>query len=574
MLWMSLVVATTLTADPCEAPRVRDTGPLVAATAQDKVMAQTFTKAATACAERGEACDQARLECATLLTSTIQKQVGFDEGQWLRDMLLPSNGGSYPMTRQFGAAPIAGDASCNVDVATLTAAAQRRTTQATRRDALFQEYQGYARWTQAQLQKCKERVAADDAKNATAKAESERLAAASAAVTAAEALKAKQAQEAAAAKLEVERKAKEAAEAQAAKEEQKLRDAKDAAAAETKRREDAERAAKEEREKERERAEARADKLEQDRKAERKAAEERLAKDKEESEKRAQQAKAEAEQKARETEEKRVVGEREKKLTEQRTLKDRLVRDAEENLKRAKDEEALKKQAAVDAVSSSPAIAQAAVAEAAQAEKARIAAEQRLVEAHQKADAIVIEDSHERSIASLSGSIGGGTSAAGGAGLGGLIGAHVGLWGTAPAEGMASGFELRLWGRYTATLGTMPLASSIDALLTARYFFGHLALGVAGELGLSGVNFASVRAGVGPALGVAFVDTHETRVLLGINYLPVGSALDAARIVADFEVAWRFLTFQVQGGTSSTTVNGVLTVGWQVAGFVGARASW
>jgi hypothetical protein len=120
----------------------------------------------------------------------------------------------------------------------------------------------------------------------------------------------------------------------------------------------------------------------------------------------------------------------------------------------------------------------------------------------------------------------------------------------------------------------MPLASSIDALLTARYFFGHLSLGVAGELGLSGANFAAVRAGVGPALGVAFVDTHETRVLLGVNYLPVGSAIDPARLVADFEVAWRFLTFQVQGGTSSTTVNGVLTVGWQVAGFVGARASW
>ena len=153
MLWMSLVVTAVTAADPCEAPRVRDTAPLVAAMAQDKVLGLSFLKAAGVCAERGEACDAVRLECATMLTSSIQKQVGFDEGQWLRDMLLPYNGASYPMTRTFGAAAIASDASCNVDVATLNASAQRRTAQAARRDTIFQEYNLYARWTQTQLQK-------------------------------------------------------------------------------------------------------------------------------------------------------------------------------------------------------------------------------------------------------------------------------------------------------------------------------------------------------------------------------------------------------------------------------------
>ena len=579
MLWMSLVVAGVSAAEPCEPPRIRDTGPLVAAIAQDRVMAQTFTKAATACAERGEACDQARLECATLLTSTNQKQTGFDEGQWLRDMLLPYNGGSYPMTRTFGAAAIAGDASCNVDVATLTAAAGRRTAQATRRDALLQEHQGYARWTQTQLQKCKERVAADDAKNAAARAESERLLAASAAVTAAEALKLKQQQEAAAAQAAAEKKAKEAAEAEAARQ----RELKETAEKEAKKREDAEKQAREDRERDRKAAEERAQRQEDERKKERaeleaarkkekEEQEEKLAKEKKEAEQRVQAAKDEAERKQREAEEKRLVTERDTRVAQQRQTKERLVKEAEDNLKRAKDEEALKKQAAVDAVSSSPAIAQAAVAEAAQAERARIEAEKRLVDAHQKADAIVIDDSYERSSGSL-GVLGGVSAIDSSLALGVLGAVHFGFWGTAPSDGMASGFEVRLWGRYSGTVTGTP-AAVVDSLLTARYFFGAVGLGVAGELRMFDPGFASLRGGVGPALAVAFVDNKETRVLFGVNYLPLGNTIDTVRFIGDFEVSWRFLTFHVNGGTLNKSVNGVSTFAWQVGGFVGVRAAW
>ena len=85
MLSMSLVVAVTLAAEPCEPTRVRETAPLVAAMAQDKVLGLSFTKVVGVCAERGEACEQARLECAAMLTATIQRQVGFDEGQCLRE---------------------------------------------------------------------------------------------------------------------------------------------------------------------------------------------------------------------------------------------------------------------------------------------------------------------------------------------------------------------------------------------------------------------------------------------------------------------------------------------------------
>ncbi|MEW6435177.1 MAG: hypothetical protein AB1730_27060, partial [Myxococcota bacterium] len=201
--------SAALAAEVCEAPRNRDTAPLATAAAQDKVVATAFEKAAAACAERGPACDQARLECGTLVTSIVQKQAGFDEGVWLRDLLLPYQGQSYVPTRSFGAFQLATDASCNVDVATLNAAALRRTRQAARRDALLQEYQLYVRWSQDQLSRCKARVAAEEQRAAEAKAESERVAAAAAAASAAAAA-------AAAAKAAQEAEARKRAEAQAA----------------------------------------------------------------------------------------------------------------------------------------------------------------------------------------------------------------------------------------------------------------------------------------------------------------------------------------------------------------------
>lgn len=582
MLFMSLLVAATLSADPCEAPRVRDTAPLAQAMAQDKVLGLTFTKAAGLCEQRGEACDAARLECATMLTNTIQKQVGFDEGQWLRDMLLPYNGTSYPMTRTFGAASIASDASCNVDVATLTAAGQRRMVQAQRRDNIYQEYGLYAKWTQVQLQKCREQAAANEARSAAAKAESERLAAASAALSAADAAKAKKLQEEAAAKAAAEQKAKDAAEAEA----RRQKEQKELAERELKRKEEAEQFAREEREKDRRAAEARAlqaeetrkkerAETEEARKKERAEAEEQRRRDQAEAEAKAEKAKQEAALAAKAAEEKRLITERDTRVNQQRQLKAQLVADAEAVYKRAKDDELLKKQAAVDAVAMSPAVAQAAVAEAAQAEKVRVDAEKKLFDARQRAEAIVIDDSFERGSGSVL-AAGGGSGLDTGFGLGALAGAHFGFWGTAPPEGMASGFEIRLWGRYLASVaGTA--TSTFDSLLTARYFFGRFAVGLAGELRLidpaqsTAMAPAALRGGVGPALSAAFVDNHETRVIIGANYLPLGNTIDGARFVADFEVSYKFVTFHVIGGTASRA-GGPLA--WQVGGYLGLRASW
>ncbi len=572
---LSLVVAAVVAAEPCEAPRVRDTAPLVAAMAQDKVLGLTFTKAAGICAERGEACDQVRLECATMLNSTIQKQVGFDEGQWLRDMLLPYNGASYPMTRTFGAAGIATDASCNVDVATLTAAAQRRMVQSTRRDAIFQEYNLYARWTQTQLQKCKEQVASNEARSAQTKAESERLAATSAAVGAAEALRLKQAADAAAAKSEAEKHTRDVADAEV----RRQKDQKDLAERELKKRDENELRLRDERELERKRADERTLKADEERKKEkveneearkkeRAEGEEARRKDKQETEQKLKDAKEEAARTQKEAEEKRLVTERDNRVSQQKALKTRLVADAEASFKRAQDEEVLKKQAAVDAVSSSPAIAQAAVAEAAQAERTRVEAEKRLFEARQKADAIVIDDSFERAAGSIL-IAGGGSGLDTGFGLGLMASVHFGFWGVAPPEGMASGFELRLWGRFLAgvSAGT---ASSVDTLLTARYFFGAVAVGVAGEIRLLDA-LTTLRGGVGPALAVAFIDTHETRVILAANYLPLGNQLDPVRFVGDFEVSYKIFTLHVNGGTATKLAGGL---SWQIGAYAGVRATW
>ena len=570
-MWLSIVAAQLIAADQCEPPRVRDTAPLVAAIAQDRVLAQAFTKAATSCAEPGEACTAARLECSTLLASTIQKQVSFDEGVWLRDMLLPYNGGTYPMGTVFGAAALAADASCNVEVAVLNAASGRRTAQAARRDAIYKEYGKYSAWSQTQLQKCKERVAAAEQSSAAAKAESERIAAASAAVAAAEAAKKKQEEDAARARAEAERKAKEAADAEARRQ-QELKDAeakrqqeaKDAAEKEAKRREEAEKQAKADREAERKRAEERQDQLLAQQKKEREEAEAARKKEKEDEE-----------AARREAEAKRFVTDRDSKVSQQRALKEKLVKDAEENLKRAKDEEALKKQAAVDAVSSSPAIAAAAVAEAAAAEKARAEAEKRLVTARQQSDAILIDDSHERRSGQIFAAGGGGAVGVGGAvsfALGAQAGATFGFWGTAPPEGMASGLELRLWGRYWATLGPSGIGN-FDSMITARYYFGHFGVGLAGEIRLDGLT--ALRGGAGPSIAVAFIDNRETTIVLGVSYLPVGNTIDVARVEVAFDIGWKYLDVRVLGGTTSVAgATGAPGIGWNVAAMVGPRLAW
>lgn len=187
---VALPTAALAQRPPCEVPRLRDTAPLAAAIAQDKAMAQTFLRASEACQmSQSDACDAARLECGNNLAATLKAQVGFDDGAWLRDMLLPYGGLSYPPTRQFQPGAAAMDTACNGDTNQLMAASNRRSVQATRRQALLDEYPRYAQWVQDQAKACRDRASADEARQAQERAEAERLAAAALASRSAEELR-------------------------------------------------------------------------------------------------------------------------------------------------------------------------------------------------------------------------------------------------------------------------------------------------------------------------------------------------------------------------------------------------
>lgn len=523
LIGLCLAVATSAAAaEVCEAPRSRDTTPLATAAAQDKVVASAFEKAATLCGERGPACDQARLECGNLVTSIVRKQVGFDEGVWLRDMLLPYQGRSYPMTRSFGAFQLATDASCNVDVATLTAAALRRTQQAARRDNLLQEYQLYGKWAEDAYAQCKARVAAEERRAAEAKAESERVAAAAAAAsaTAAAAAAAKKAQE-----DEARRRADEQARAQ----------------------DEARRRQEEQARAQREAQEAAQKRAEEQARAQREAQEEakRAQEDAAERQRREQErAKREAEEKAREQAEAQAVAQREAQKEAARKQKAELLAQAES------EEEA-----------------------------ARRAAADKADALRKKAAGIEVKDSDERargnlSVMAVGGVLSGwaGTSATTSFGLGAGLAAHFGFWGTAPADGMASGFELRLSGRFLQTVSG-PSANALEGLVTGRYFFGRFGVGAAGGLRFYDT-FRAQSFDAGASLALAFMDTPRSRILLSLNWLPVGTSMDLTRFLADFELSYQYFTVHANGAMLTTRINDQATLGWMAGVSVGARLSW
>jgi hypothetical protein len=454
------------------------------------------------------------------------------------------------MSRVFGAAALAPDASCNIEVASLTAAGQRREAQAARREALLQEYGLYSRWAGGLLQKCRERMTVDEQKAAATKVESERLAAAAAAASAVELAK-KQSEEAAKKRLEEEtRRAKELNAAAAERSTREL----ERRAAEVESLKTGQREAEDRARAERVDFEARA-KAERDR------------------------ANQEAEQKALKADEARALKERSDRTRQAKLQREQLLSDAELAYEKAVAEEDSKKRAAVDAVAANPAVAQATVAEAAQASHARVEAEKRLAEARVKAQRIEVDDSYERSRGHLGVLIGGGAqsfSGASGSQLAGSVGAmvtaHLGFWGEAPLNGLAWGFEVALAVRFSQPFPVTSTPRELEGHATARYFFGPLGVGAAGEFRVADPVYGFRAFGVGPSLGVAMVDTPAVRVLLSVNWLPVGVAVDLARVTGDLEVSWQWFTLRLVGGAFSQT--GSSAIAWQAAALVGVRLSW
>lgn len=541
-----LVTSVATAKEPCEAPRLHETAPLATAAAQDLVLGQAFQRAGQLCASRSEDCDRARLECTGMLSAVVEKQAGVDEGMWLRDMLLPYLGQSYPTQRVFGAFSLATDGSCNVDTGALTAAGRRRLDQASRREAMLAEYTRYRLWANAAWEACKRRSAplADSTADASVPA-TEATRAHAAAVAAAEVRRlaeeaarddARRVAEAAAAKAQEERKRQDEAEARAR--EEKL-------------------AAEERARKERVEAEARA---RDERRAEKRAAEE----------------------KARRAEEEKALAARTQTVTALRAEKARLLSEAELAYRMAVTREEAKRRAAVEAVSVNPATAQGAVAEAAQAERARDEAERQLAEARLKAERLEVDDSFERSRGHL-GLMGGGgamgwTDASSvavlGPGIGLLATAHVGFWAPAPLRGLASGFEVALGARLFKPFASGATPLELEGHATARYFFGALGVGLAGEFRVADARFGVRPLGGGLGLGVAMVDSPSVRVLLSGRWLPLGTAVDLARVAADLEVSWSWFTLRVTGGAFTQGAPAPSAIGWQAGVFAGARLRW
>lgn len=525
---LTLLMLVSAATDPCDPPRIRDTGALTMAMTQDRQVAQAFQKAAAACAKDTEPCDQARLECTTLLAATLKGQVGFDEGAWLRDMLLPYLGQSYTLTTQFTATAQANDISCAGDPTLLTSAATRRLAQAGKRQAIFDEYPKYAAWANAAYAKCRDQAVVDQQKALVTRSEAEKLAAAAAAAKLAEELRQKGVDDA---RRKTEAEAKLKADAQV-----KLADEARARA----------------------KAQAEATDL-------------------------AEKAKKDAAKQVERAQEDRLVAEREGKLHQARTQKSQIVADAKAELDRATDESNAKHKLAMTALDDrNPASAQLA-SDAANAEKARAAAAQRLVDAKVKAERIEVDESSERSRGSLGvqgvvgyGSLASTDGTAAGVLLGVQAGVHFGFWGTAPSDGLASGLEVRLNARYLTQAGGTGVQRGFDGRAAVRWFFGRVGVGLAAEYRLFDSTLGTVAhtfsgLGLGPSVGLAIVDTPTLRATFNLAWLPI-VANDLFRFIGDLEVAWRFLVFGIAGGAQTDPA--VSRLGFFMTGLVGVRLGW
>lgn len=543
-LVFSVVSLIAGASEPCELPRIRDTGALSMAITQDRQVAALFQKAAGACTADTKACDQARLECVTLLTATIKGQANFDEGAWLRDMMLPYLGQMYPMSKKMTPTTPASDNSCGGESATLSAAAGRRTAQAAKRQAILDEYPKYAAWVNAAYAKCRDQVVVDQQKAQATQAEAEKVAAA--ALAAKVAAEAKQ-------RAEIEAKVRQEI---AQKAEEEARQKAKAEAAAKKAKEDA-------------------------------AAQAELEKKKAAPPAQTEAEKAEAAKKAKQAEEEKLVRERDARIAQVRAQKVQIVVDAKRELQRAADESNAKHKAAVAALHDRSSAAPSLATEAANAEHARVQAEQKLAEARLKADRIEVDLSSEREWASVSvqGAMGYGTLAstegqAAGLLLGGQVAGHIGFWRTAPANAMASGLEVRLSARYLTQAGGVGVTQGIDGRAVIRWFFGPFGVGAAAEYrsfsstlvdsSLRAKPHDTVGAGLGLAGGVALVDRPDVRVMVNVAWLPVVSN-DVMRVVADFEVAWHYVMFSIAGGSQTDVVNQPIRVGYFLTAQAGVR---
>lgn len=539
-------------AEPCDAPGARDLGPLKAAIASDDAVGAAFDATANACPPvPAEGCDAQKLKCGETLTKNLKQMVGFDEGAWVRDMLLPYLGQSYKPTVVLPTVVTpATDVSCSADHLSLRAAATRRKQQAQRRRLVAEEYGKWQVWALAVRQACLDKVKAQKEQEDVSKAEAARLAAAAAAAKTAE--EARQAEA---------RKAEEARQQELKRQQQAAEEAKKA---EEKKKQEAEREAARKQAEAEAKARAEAEKRAvADREARKAAQEQRVEELKQKEEARRQEAEAVLAQKKLEAE-----GEHQKRIE---ALKRDLALTEDQKARAVADEEA----------------------------KFKLAEEQRRKAAEAEiAKAAKIDRSDERLKGNLALHALGGIALLNGA-PGGALGGHFrgrfGFWGLAPADGMASGVELKLFATAIASPGAAASLFQFEGGGEVRGWYRRVSLGVSASFDYLGSTLYSDDASVppvstavassvptlalGPTLALAIVDNPNHQFLIGARWIPTIHG-DFLRFASEFEIAFEWFSATLQAGIKSEE-HALDAVGatvprlgfWVVAG-IGGRLRW
>jgi hypothetical protein len=559
-----LLSSLALAQQECVKPAPRPTIPIATAIGQDESMAQSFELAAAACTTETIGCDDARSKCGASLTQTLQRQIGFDEGAYLRDMLIAYQGQQYRMSTPIPAASALTDVSCNADAAALKAAASRRSQQAERRKLLAAEYPRWITWAQQQFQLCQDRSAADRVRADAQAADAAKLLAAAELAKKAEDAKLTQAR---AAEKALKEKAEADARAKEAQQEQL-------------------RAAQAEAQRQRELAIAAA--------TEKAEADKRAAAERAEAEKRAREnAEETAARQKREAEDARIVAEREgrkesaklkqSELMEKEKAREDEMKSRHEQSRRAAEAAHAKKVEELKRsleLSESEKSAQLEEADRVFAESESKRREQALKEIEAAGH---VDRSDERLTGALSGhgaagyvTISDSAAAASTPLVGGQVSIRQGFWGVAPADGMASGVELRGTGLFLIAPNNS--ASLIQVSPEFRYWFGRVALGAAFEWQSlkstlkSGVLSTST-IGLGPTLSLAAVDSPDARLFLTLRWLPILNN-QFERITGEIEGGYAIFSFAVQGGVLKDTSTATIRTGWFAGASIGARLRW
>lgn len=534
--------APSLAQPTCDTPRARSTSALEAAIAMDDSMAQTLDATATAC-QRDAVCEQARARCTEQLATTLQRQVGFDDNAYLRDMLLPFQGQTYRMTVPIGQGSALTDVSCNADPAQLAVIAARRKGQADRRRQLLAEYPRWVAWAVNEAKRCNDQVVAFKAQEK--QRQTEAAAAASAAATAAA-----------------------------------------AAAASAKAKEDADRLRRESE-----------DKFRQQQLDAQKAADERLAEERrarEDAEARAKREKedavAQAEAEARKARDQQTVEQREAAKAEARAKRDELLDKEKERAKESRREFERQRELAqlehekkLAELRSSSALSDTQRQLQLDEEERKWAASEKLRsdQAMKEANAAGEYDrSDERQRGTIAAHGAGGyfsLSSASGGMLGGQATLRHGFFATAPAEGMASGVELRAIALFLTGVGaTGGNATVISISPQLRYWWGRLGFGAAFEWNMlnstigTDARSASTLA-LGPELSLAAFDNPSSRMVISLRWMPILSdRLD--KIVGELETGFGFLSVNVQAGLLRDSGND--RTGWFFGAGLGGRLRW